>query len=143
MKKAIIIIIILAAVAGTAIALNGIGMKQEAWAFDSHSFGTKLTGSTGSGDALVALTPKIDSNRLVVKFHINTHSVRLSQFDLKNITTLEYKSKIRKPIKASRIGGHHSSGTIVFDAEEEISSFTIRIKGIPSVNERIYEWNAG
>ncbi len=147
MKKAKIITIILAAVAGTAIAFaavnNGIGMKQEAWAFDSRSFDTKLTGSTGSGDALVELTPKIDSNKLVVKFNINTHSVRLSRFDLTNITTLEYEGKIRKPIKASRIGGHHSSGTIVFDTGEDISSFTIRIKGIPSVNERIYEWNAG
>lgn len=70
-------------------------------------------------------------------------SVRLSQFDLKDITTLEYEGKIRKPIKSGRIGGHHSSGAIVFDAEEDISSFTIRIKGIPRVNERIYEWNAG
>jgi len=147
LKKAKIITILLAAFAMTAIAFtaanNGIITKQAAWALDSHSFDTKLTGSTGPGDALVELTPKIDNYRLVVKFSINTHSVRLNQFELKDITTLEYENKVLKPIKASSIGGHHSSGTIVFDTGKDISSFTIRIKGIPVVNERIYQWNEG
>lgn len=146
MRKAKIITIMLAAVAGAAIAFisnNGIELKQEAWAFDQPSFETKLTGSTGSGDALIELTPKIDSNKLVVKFNINTHSVRLSRFDLEDITTLEYDNKIVKPKSASRIGGHHSSGTIVFEARADLNSFIIRIKGIPGVNERIYTWNAG
>ncbi len=143
MRKVKIITIILAAVAGTAIAFisnNGIELKHEAWAFDQTSFETKLTGSTGSGDALIKLTPRLDRNKLVVKFNINTHSVRLSGFDLEDITTLEYDNKIVKPTSASRIGGHHSSGTIVFEAKADLNSFIIRIKGIPRIEERFYKW---
>ncbi len=105
------------------------------------SFYTKTTGSLGSGDALIELTPSVvDKNRLVVKFRLNTHSVRLSQYDLTQITTLEYEGKEIKPVKASRLGGHHSSGTIIFNPGENISSFTIRIKGIPRIEERFYKW---
>ncbi len=107
-------------------------------------FETKTTGSTGAGDALVELAPQAsDKNTLVVKFRINTHSVDLSGFDLTQITTLEYEDKVVVPAKASRIGGHHSSGTIVFDNREAVSSFKIRIKGIPRINERVYEWDVG
>jgi DNA polymerase III epsilon subunit-like protein len=109
------------------------------------SFDTKTTGSMESGDALVELTPVIvNGRRIEVKFKINTHSVKLSQFDLEQITTLKYSGKVLKPVKASSIGGHHSTGTIVFDTEKEnISNFTIRIKGIPSVEDRVYEWKVG
>lgn len=147
MKKLKVITVMLAAVAGTAIALaitnNGTGLKGEAMASGVPSFGTQVTGSMASGDAVVELTPEFDSNRLVVKFSVNTHSVSLGSFNLKDITILEYEGKTIKPLKASRIGGHHSSGTIVFDTGKDIRSFTIRIKGIPDVNERIYEWNKG
>jgi hypothetical protein len=91
---------------------------------------------------VVELTPAtVDKERLILKFNINTHSVGLSGYDLKQITTLEYKGKELKPVKASRVGGHHSSGTIEFETGEEIGSFIIRIKGIPRVEERVFEWN--
>lgn len=106
------------------------------------TFGPKSTGSLGPGDALVELTPvSVDRGKVVLKFTINTHSVRLSGYDLRQITTLEYKGKELKPVKASRIGGHHSSGTIEFQTGEEIGTFTIKIKGIPRVEERVFEWN--
>ncbi len=112
-------------------------MQTKVVTFDSIS-----TGSLGSGDALLELTPvTIDKEKLVVNFKVNTHSVRLNEFDLKQITTLEYKGKKLKPVRASRMGGHHSSGTIEFKTGEEIGSFLIRIKGIPRVDERVFEWN--
>jgi hypothetical protein len=108
------------------------------------SFDTKTTGSLESGDALIELTPAmLGNNRLVVKFSINTHSVSLSSYDLTQLTTLEYGGNKLKPIKATRVGGHHSSGTIVFDTGGDIGSFSIRIKGIPKIEERLYEWNTG
>jgi hypothetical protein len=106
-------------------------------------FSTKSTGGMSSGDTMIELTPQIvDKSRLLVKFRLNTHEVRLSRFDLKEITTLEYEGNVLKPIEASRIGGHHSSGKMVFDIGEKIDSFTIRIKGIPKVQERVYAWDA-
>ncbi len=108
------------------------------------AFDTKSTGGMGSGDALVELTPRIkDGSKLIVHFKANTHSVRLGNFDLSEITTLEYEGKILKPIKAGRLGGHHSTSVIVFDVGKEITSFKIKLYGIPNVQERVYEWNGG
>ena len=110
----------------------------------SIPFIAKSTGSMNSDDAVIELIPELSNeNRLELKFNINSHSVSLNKFDLKEITTLEYNNKILSPVKASIIGGHHSSGTIVFDTEEDIGSFTIRIKGIPKVEDRLYEWSKG
>jgi hypothetical protein len=127
---------------------NSVDLASEALATENTvqtrtlSFEAKTTGSLGSGDAVVELTPAtVDKERLILKFNINTHSVGLSGYDLKQITTLEYKGKELKPVKASRVGGHHSSGTIEFETGEEIGSFIIRIKGIPRVEERVFEWN--
>jgi hypothetical protein len=125
---------------------NGLDVTAKAQAGDNKqttrelSFEPKATGSLESGDALVELTPKIDKNQLIVKFKINTHSVRLNSLDMKAITTLEYRDKALKPDKASRVGGHHASGKIIFNVEEDIDSFKIRIKGIPNIEDRVYEW---
>ncbi len=126
---------------------NGVNVTTEALASENLmqtravTFNSISTGSLGSGDALLVLTPAtIDKERLVLKFEVNTHSVRLNEFDLKQITTLEYKGKKLKPVRAGRMGGHHSSGTIEFKTGEEIGSFIIRIKGIPRVKERVFEW---
>ena len=127
---------------------NGPNLTTEALANENLTqtravtFDSMSTGSLGSGDALLVLTPAtIDKERLVLKFEVNTHSVRLNEFDLKQITTLEYKGKKLKPVKASRMGGHHSSGTIEFKTGEKIGSFVIRINGIPRVKERVFKWN--
>lgn len=106
-------------------------------------FKTQSTGSMDDGDAVVDLKPRGPKNgRLVVSLSANTHSVDLGQFDLTRITTLEYQGKVFRPVKASRIGGHHTRSKIVFDIGEDITSFKIIIKGIPRVQERVYEWNA-
>lgn len=129
---------------------DGIGLSSEVQAKEmtqqdeTQNFDTKSTGEMGSGDAVVELTPQIkDGNKLLVHFSANTHSVRLGSFDLTKITTLEYEGKILKPVKAGRLGGHHSTSVIVFDTGDDIENFIIRIKGIPKVEERVYEWNEG
>jgi hypothetical protein len=129
---------------------DGVGIRSitsEALAKESihesskYTFNTKTTGSTEAGDAKVELTPVISNEGiLLVKFKINTHTIRLSQYDLQKITTLEFHGKSFKPVKVSMIGGHHSLGTIVFGSVDNIDSITVRIKGIPKIEERIYEW---
>ncbi len=99
------------------------------------------SGSTGSGDVSIELTPLgIEDNQFKVEVAVNTHSVDLSQFNLKEITTLEYNGKSVNPVSAPGLDGHHSSGEIVFDIGEETDSFTIKIKGIPKVEERVFAW---
>lgn len=105
------------------------------------AFKTISTGSTDTGDTLVDLTPKgMENGKFVVDVSINTHSVDLSQFDLMRITDLGYDGKTIKPVSAPELSGHHNSGTLVFDTGKEIKSFKIMIKGIPAVDERVFEW---
>ena len=74
-------------------------------------------------------------------FSVNTHSVDLSQYDLLQITTLEYNGNVIKPRSAPSLSGHHNSGTLVFDTGKELKTFKIIIKDIPDIKERIFEWN--
>jgi len=117
--------------------------KEEQEIFvEEDVFKTISTGSTEMGDVLIELTPKFVSNQnMVMNINANTHSVDLSQFDLVKITTLEYDGKIIKPTSVLNLGGHHSSGEIAFKVEKEIKSFKVKIKGIPNIEERIFEWN--
>ncbi|MBI2542262.1 hypothetical protein HYV80_06140 [Candidatus Woesearchaeota archaeon] len=102
---------------------------------------TISTGSTDSGDVAIDLTPaRIDDKILVLDISINTHSVELSEFDLKKITTLSYNKKTAYPAEAPKIEGHHSSGSIIFNVDSSLKDFTVTIKGIPKVEERAYKW---
>lgn len=104
-------------------------------------FGAISSGSTGDGDVSVELTPiEVSENKVRVGIAANTHSVDLSQFDLKQITTMEYDGKMVNPVIAPVLTGHHSNGELVFDVNKKASSFVIRIKGIPKEEERIFRW---
>ena len=97
--------------------------------------------NTEPGSASVELTPyDMRNNQLKVKIAVNTHSVDLSQFDLKQIISLEYEGKTIKPISAPSLRGHHSNGELIFNIEKELNLFTIKIKGIPKVEDRIFTW---
>ena len=99
------------------------------------------SGSTNDGDVSIELTPiGFENGKLSVSLSVNTHSVSLEKFDLKEITELQYEGKTVKPISAPKLAGHHNSGTLVFDAGSEPKSFKIIIKGIPKVQERVFEW---
>ena len=108
---------------------------------ETTAFKTISSGSTQSGDVLIELTPReIKDGKLNVDFAANTHSVDLSQFDLMQITTLEYGDSSKSPESAPTLSGHHTSGTLAFDTGKEIKNFRIIIKGIPAVEERVFEW---
>jgi len=109
--------------------------KQAVPAFNSIS-----SGDTQPGSVSIELTPLgVKDGKFQVRIAASTHSVELSQFDLKEITVLEYDGKVVKPISAPGFAGHHSSGVIEFDVGS-ISKFTIKIKGIPNVEERVFSW---
>lgn len=107
----------------------------------STDFDSKSTGTTSSGDVSIELTPhEVSNGQLEVDIAVNTHSVDLTEFDLIQITTLEFEEKIIKPISGPQLKGHHSSGTMVFNVENSLESFTIKISGIPKVDERVFTW---
>ena len=99
------------------------------------------SGSTDEGDVSIVLTPiNVAKGIIQIEVAVNTHSVDLSQFDLKKVITLEYQGKTFKPLSASTLSGHHSSGMITFDVGSYVDGFTIKINGIPSAKERVFEW---
>lgn len=105
-------------------------------------FRTISSGSLEEGDVRLDLTPeRVENGKLVVRFAVDTHSVSLRQFDLKEATILEYNGKTVKPVEASRLGGHHAAGKLVFRVEDAGETFTIKVTGIPRVEERVFTWS--
>ena len=110
---------------------------------EAFTFKTISSGSTDQDDVLIELTPRAATQGiLTVDISANTHSVDLSQFDLKEITTLEFGGKIINPSSAPPLNGHHSSGALTFNVANELGRFTITITGIPNVEERIFAWES-
>ena len=106
-----------------------------------QKYDTISTGTTDSGDVSVDLTPvEINNGKISVRIDVNTHSVDLNQYDLNKITTLYIDNKTYYPEEAPKLEGHHSSGLIVFNTGKDSSSFSVKIKGIPKVEERVFEW---
>ncbi|MBI3032488.1 hypothetical protein HYY69_03365 [Candidatus Woesearchaeota archaeon] len=105
------------------------------------SLSTISTGNTDDGNVAIDLTPtKIEQGKLLVDLAANTHSVDLSQFDLKQIISLTFDGKSMKPVEAPALSGHHANGILVFNAGEALKSFTITIEGIPQEQRRVYQW---
>ncbi len=103
----------------------------------SLNFETQSSESTVTID----LTPKeFENGKLYVDIGVNTHSVTLSDYDLKSLTVLEFDSNSINPVSAPKLSGHHDSGTLIFDIGKELKSFKIIISGMPDIDERIFEW---
>lgn len=108
---------------------------------ESKVLGTVSTGDTETGNVQVDLTPVgIVNGRLAINAAANTHSVSLDGYDLAEITTLVYNGKSYKPVSAAKLDSHHGSGNIIFDINEVPKNFKIVIKGIPKIEERVFEW---
>ena len=99
-----------------------------------------LSGTTSEGDVAIELAPiEIKDNQLYISISANTHSVDLSQFNLKDIINLEYNNYNLKPISVPELSGHHSSGELIFNVSD-IDKFTIKINSIPKIEQRVFRW---
>ena len=121
----------------------------------SAGFQPIVTGTAGTGDVAVELKPHLPTGGVLsIDISLDTHSVDLSQFDLKKITSLMYGSTgdsdtngsaiTVKPVDAPGLSGHHSSGILTFNVGEDSSrlaaGFTVTIEGIPAEQKRVFEW---
>lgn len=108
---------------------------------ESKVLGTVSTGDTETGNVQIDLTPVgIVNGKLAINVAANTHSVSLDDYDLAEITTLVYNGKGYKPVSAVELESHHGSGNIIFDINEIPKNFKVIIKGIPNIEERVFEW---
>ena len=105
----------------------------------AKSYDTK----TSQGEATIDITPKIIENgKFVFSIALNTHSVSLENYNLMELTTLNYNGKSVKPISALKLAGHHNNGEISFDVgNDKPENFKITINSIPDIEERVFEWN--
>lgn len=70
------------------------------------------------GDISFDLTPRVtDDGQLVVDLGANTHSGDLADLDLEALVSLVVDGESRRPVAATALGGHHSTGTVTFDAD--------------------------
>ena len=100
----------------------------------------KLKKKNSESTVTVDLTPKFENGKLYVDIEINTHTVDLSQYDLKDIVALEFEGKSIKPVSAPKLSGHHNSVQLIFDVGKELSNFKIIVKDLPDIQERVFEW---
>ena len=121
---------------------NEINSANGALQAPEQNFQTIATGSTQTGDVLIELTLiSMPDGKLQFEMAANTHSVDLSQYNMVELTTLEYDGKAIKPVSAPELSGHHTSGNIIFDAGSDLKDFKVIVKGIPNVDERVFEWS--
>ena len=100
------------------------------------------TGTTGSGDVEITLTPSYSKGKLVVSMVVNTHSVDLSIYNLARISALSVNGATILPTSAPTLTGHHNQGTIIYSLKTVPNSFTITMNGIPKVSTRTYSWGS-
>ena len=115
--------------------------KEVAEIAQKAELSTVATGSTQTGDVLIELTLiSMPDGKLQFEMAANTHSIDLSQYNLMEMITLEYGGNVIKPISAPQLSGHHTSGNVIFNAGSDLKNFKVVIKGIPNVEERVFEW---
>ena len=96
---------------------------------------------SSEGSVTIDITPsEFKDGKMYFDIGVNTHSVTLTDYDLVQLTTLEFEGKSIKPISAPKLTGHHNSGTLVFETGKELKNFKIKVKGIPDIEERVFEW---
>lgn len=142
-KEHIVLIVVLMIVVGLLLYAFSDFLKsqeQEEKKIQQEGLPEIITGTTESGDVAISLQPReISGGKINFFIEVNTHSVDLSKFDLKELATLEYEGKSINPSSAPALSGHHASGILVFDAEAK--EFRVVVRGIPKVEERVFSWD--
>nr|MBI4156611.1 hypothetical protein [Candidatus Woesearchaeota archaeon] len=128
------------------ITLLFVGLERFYFGIDSqntikeHS-SLNLETKTSSSSVTIDLTPKeFDGNNFYLDIGVNTHTIDLSPFDLKKSVTLELNGKYVNPVSAPTLSGHHNSGILTFKIDNLPKKIMIKIKDIPDIPERKFEW---
>jgi len=98
--------------------------------------------ASSSGEVMVDLTPKdYEEGKLFVEIGVNTHTVNnLDSYDLKEITSLNYRDDVYFPLQALSLSGHHNNGQLVFEIPEKPDHFTILIEDLHDPGNREFSW---
>jgi len=104
-------------------------------------FSKVFTGNMNSGGVRMDMKPvSFKDGKLKVKFSANTHTGSLGDYDLMELSTLEFGDKSFRPVKADRMRGHHAGGMLVFEVSELPEHFNIIVEGIRNRGRRVFEY---
>lgn len=88
----------------------------------------------------------IEDNQQSFELTLDTHSDDLSKYKLADLSTLKVENGVE--IEASELknqggGGHHISGTIIFEVSElgDAKYLELIVKNVGGVEERIFRWD--
>ncbi len=88
-----------------------------------------------------------EKNSLVFDVAMNTHSVQLDDYDLKQLAVLRdgEGSEFRPTSWDSASGGHHRNGRLTFALPDSLrqskaKSIVLIIRDVAGVAERVFEW---
>jgi len=96
---------------------------------------------TSQGEVTIDLTPQeYRNNILYFQIGLNTHSVNLENYNLREHIILVYDGKTESPKEVPKLVGHHNNGIMSFKTEYKPKEYLIKISGIPDVQERVLEW---
>lgn len=87
----------------------------------------------------------ISGNSLSFTVAMDTHSVNLDQYDLKQLATLrDYQGNEYQPsFWDSAAGGHHRTGKLTFDqinSQIKPRTFELAIRNVAGIQERVFKW---
>ena len=99
------------------------------------------TGSMDDGGVKMELEPYSYENGVFrVKFFANTHTANLGDYDMMELTHIEFKDTGYKPVSVDRMRGHHAGGEITFNLPEAPDSFRIIVRDLPGMERRVFQW---
>lgn len=118
---------------------SGAGRQDKAASENRNmpGYNTKNSNSQVSID----LTPNgFSDGKLYIDASFNTHSGDLADYNLKELVGLYVDGKVIQPSSVPKLSWHHGEGTFVFDLDNQPKQFTIKIRGIPEIEERTFSW---
>lgn len=116
-------------------------IKSTTGTYTFNSMHRISTGTMTDGGVKMELEPASFENGIFrVKFYANTHKVNLGQYNMMELMHLEYADVGYRPVSTKRMRGHHAGGEIEFRVPEVPDHFRIVVRGLPDLEERIFEW---
>ena len=114
-----------------------------AFLFYILNYNSKITYGTKTSQSAVTIdiTPlEFKNGKFYVDIKLNTHTVDLDNYDFHKAVILNYNNLIFNPEESLKLSGHHFSGTFIFNVNEKPKFFTIKVLGIPDIEERLFTW---
>jgi hypothetical protein len=95
------------------------------------------TGDMKNGGVRIEIEPvAYRDGVLECRFYANTHVGNLGGHDLKMQARLYVEDAVYERVSVDKMRGHHASGVISFRVPIPPAKFSIKITGIPNVNEK-------